>query len=316
MFFFLKSGLRSSRFFSVHSSRSINPIRTLWSRTTAATRILPLEMAPKRKRSSIAAEPIIANGFMNDTTILPPAAPLQPPSPKSQASRRNKVDTNPDRNADIVDGKTALRASPDADEKGEALDIKKIEPSTLATTNGVKRVAQEEDSDSPLSEIEALAPSPIPTKKPRKTPTKSSIAAKKGSDEIKAFKAEQVAKKAAEVKVKKEKDGDEWDNRVDPDGDDEAPVEDVDTLKKEAARPPPVNSDYLPLPWKGRLGYVGGLRDNSTNLLNCIGMPKHLPTIFQSTSLYLADLQNSLHHRTSTSSERSITTRTCNQEST
>ncbi|KAI1323651.1 UV-endonuclease UvdE-domain-containing protein [Xylariaceae sp. FL0255] len=30
----------------------------------------------------------------------------------------------------------------------------------------------------------------------------------------------------------------------------------VNTLKLEAARPPPVNSDYLPLPWKGRLGYA------------------------------------------------------------
>ncbi|KAI1340764.1 UV-damage endonuclease [Xylariaceae sp. FL0016] len=31
---------------------------------------------------------------------------------------------------------------------------------------------------------------------------------------------------------------------------------DIATLKKEGARPPPVNSDYLPLPWKGRLGYA------------------------------------------------------------
>lgn len=32
--------------------------------------------------------------------------------------------------------------------------------------------------------------------------------------------------------------------------------EDVSDLKAEGSRPPPVNSDYLPLPWKGRLGYV------------------------------------------------------------
>ncbi|KAL7625812.1 hypothetical protein AAE478_005035 [Parahypoxylon ruwenzoriense] len=31
---------------------------------------------------------------------------------------------------------------------------------------------------------------------------------------------------------------------------------DANTLKQEGARPPPVNSDYLPLPWKGRLGYA------------------------------------------------------------
>ncbi|ETS86097.1 hypothetical protein PFICI_04122 [Pestalotiopsis fici W106-1] len=32
--------------------------------------------------------------------------------------------------------------------------------------------------------------------------------------------------------------------------------EDVSDLKEEGARPPAVNSDYLPLPWKGRLGYA------------------------------------------------------------
>lgn len=32
--------------------------------------------------------------------------------------------------------------------------------------------------------------------------------------------------------------------------------EDVSDLKAEGSRPPPVNSDYLPLPWKGRLGYA------------------------------------------------------------
>ncbi|KAI1313253.1 UV-endonuclease UvdE [Xylaria venustula] len=30
----------------------------------------------------------------------------------------------------------------------------------------------------------------------------------------------------------------------------------INAIKQEGARPPPVNSDYLPLPWKGRLGYA------------------------------------------------------------
>ncbi|KAF8867369.1 UvdE-domain-containing protein [Acephala macrosclerotiorum] len=216
-------------------------------------------MPPKRKRSSLAADTVSANGLSplsNSTPILPPDTAIQPPQPKRQASRRCKIDTNPDYNADIVDGKAALRASPDADEKGEALDIGEIGPTTPAKTNGVKAALKQGVSDFPLSDIDAPTPTATPAKKPKKTPTKSSIAAKKGSDEIKAFKAEQAVKKAAEVGVKKEEDGDEGDKRVDPDGDDEAPAEDVDTLKKEAARPPPVNSDYLPLPWKGRLGYA------------------------------------------------------------
>lgn len=39
---------------------------------------------------------------------------------------------------------------------------------------------------------------------------------------------------------------------VDPDDD-----EDEEVLKAAISRPPPVHSSYLPLPWKGRLGYVG-----------------------------------------------------------
>ncbi|RYP63785.1 hypothetical protein DL771_009118 [Monosporascus sp. 5C6A] len=45
----------------------------------------------------------------------------------------------------------------------------------------------------------------------------------------------------------------------DPDEEDliRAPEEnDVNEMKRAGARPPPVNSDYLPLPWKGRLGYA------------------------------------------------------------
>jgi UV DNA damage endonuclease len=110
-----------------------------------------------------------------------------------------------------------------------------------------------------LSDLGPETPKASPAKKPRKTPTKSSRAAKEGSDEIKAFIAEQAAKKVAETKAKKEDDEDEWDKRRDPDGDDAGPVEDVDTMKKEAGRPPPVHSDYLPLPWKGRLGYVSAI---------------------------------------------------------
>jgi UV DNA damage endonuclease len=37
---------------------------------------------------------------------------------------------------------------------------------------------------------------------------------------------------------------------------DEAKAEDHDARERGAARPPPVHSDILPLPWSGRLGYV------------------------------------------------------------
>lgn len=39
-----------------------------------------------------------------------------------------------------------------------------------------------------------------------------------------------------------------------PKGEDEA--ENEEEVEEALSRPPPVNSDFLPLPWKGRLGYV------------------------------------------------------------
>ncbi|CAG8975102.1 hypothetical protein HYALB_00008942 [Hymenoscyphus albidus] len=202
-------------------------------------------MAPKRRRST-----------MDPTSDLKDES--KPPLGRRTSTRGKKarIMTNPDENPDIVDGKAALRASPDVDEKGESLDMKRVAPLKQLITSVAKPVsAEEEDSDSSLSD--AISPVPTPVKKRRKAPTKSSVSAKKGSDEIKAFKAEQAAKKAAELaKVKKEDDEDEWDKRQDPDGDEMGPIEEVDVLKREAGRPPPVNSDYLPLPWKGRLGYA------------------------------------------------------------
>jgi len=42
---------------------------------------------------------------------------------------------------------------------------------------------------------------------------------------------------------------------LDPESDENVPL-DAEELKEALGRPPPVNSSYLPLPWKGRLGYV------------------------------------------------------------
>jgi UV DNA damage endonuclease len=210
-----------------------------------------------------------------------------------------------------VDGKAALRANPDADEAEEAFDVKTVNggpPNAPAKANGTKHTAKEKGSDSPLSDDPSETPISMPAKK-QKTPTKSSITAKKGSDEIKAFKAGQAAGKAAGTKVKKE-DADEWGQRVDPDGDEAGPVEDVDVLKREVGRPPPVNSDYLPLPWKGRLGYVSFLVLYVLEycMLICpLGVPQHIPPILKPTRIQLSNLPYCLNPRTSVSVERSYT---------
>lgn len=51
---------------------------------------------------------------------------------------------------------------------------------------------------------------------------------------------------------------------LDPESDQDVPA-DVEEVKESLSRPPPVNSDYLPLPWKGRLGYV------SDGMYCCVG---------------------------------------------
>ena len=43
---------------------------------------------------------------------------------------------------------------------------------------------------------------------------------------------------------------------MDPESDEDIPAE-VEEVKAALSRPLRVNSDYLPLPWRGRLGYVG-----------------------------------------------------------
>lgn len=42
---------------------------------------------------------------------------------------------------------------------------------------------------------------------------------------------------------------------ADPEADEDA-AEGEDDITEALSRPPPVNSDHLPLPWKGRIGYV------------------------------------------------------------
>jgi UV DNA damage endonuclease len=45
----------------------------------------------------------------------------------------------------------------------------------------------------------------------------------------------------------------------DPESDDNVPVA-AEELQDALSRPPPVNSSYLPLPWRGRLGYVSQVK--------------------------------------------------------
>lgn len=110
----------------------------------------------------------------------------------------------------------------------------------------VEKQVKEEDNDSPLSEVSDIEPPPEP--KTAKTKPKASSATKKGAkDDSKS--------KPKPATAAKDKEATKEPQFLDPEaeGDEEADEEEIQAA---LSRPPPVNSDYLPLPWKGRLGYV------------------------------------------------------------
>lgn len=91
----------------------------------------------------------------------------------------------------------------------------------------------------------------------------------------------------------------------------EAGDELMETIKG-ANRPPAINSDYLPLPWKGRLGYVSFLISGGGNsvevLMSHLGLLEHLSTHRQAPSVQFTDMPYSVYPRTSASACRSVAT--------
>lgn len=107
---------------------------------------------------------------------------------------------------------------------------------------------------------------------------------------------------------------------LDPESDEEVPVE-ADELKDALGRPPPVNSDYLPLPWKGRLGYVSRYTLQCSNFIyfhcniNNSGLLEYLSTLLNTARLLLSNLSHRFNPRKPTPSSRPRTTPTLYKES-
>lgn len=96
-------------------------------------------------------------------------------------------------------------------------------------------------------------------------------------------------------------------------------LENEDEVRDALFRPPPVNSDILPLPWKGRLGYVCpsfvAFASGTWLIIEFeLGLPEYLSAKCQSSRLQFADLPNRQHHRASTSPQRPLPASACNQE--
>lgn len=99
----------------------------------------------------------------------------------------------------------------------------------------------------------------------------------------------------------------------------------VDELQQAISRPPPVNSSYLPLPWRGRLGYVSHFRKNLVcldfSLLLCgslcgTALSQHLPTVFEPPGFLLKNLSHYFHPGTPPPAQRSFATARSKEEST
>jgi UV DNA damage endonuclease len=158
---------------------------------------------------------------------------------------------NPDLNDDVIDAPNATRASPDSDVNDDVIP-------------GPIKPEVETQPDSPLSDApDVVKPPPKKgrAKKAKAEDDGNAVAAAtpvkkpRGKKAVKEEPAEQVngsaAKAAPAKKIKKDPDADP--NDPDAEGLEEA---DEEEIKEALGRPPPVNTDYLPLPWKGRLGYA------------------------------------------------------------
>ena len=233
---------------------------------------------PKRKSLSTATE----GPALTKTPIPLPKLDLddgpEPPPPKRRASQRKvaqlaKASMNPDENANVLDAPQALRASPDADEEDERLNLEE------AGMNIDQQLKQEDDS--PLSELSDIAEPVIP----KKTVSQGQ-AARNATKDVEAEKRKTAASTA---RPKKEALPVKEPQFLDPEaeGDEEADEEEIQAA---LSRSPPVNSDYLPLPWKGRLGYVSPTAPHIAYRLTFPGLSVYISPLLQPTCLQLKDM--------------------------
>ena len=213
----------------------------------------------KRKSQSQSQSTAAQGAAITTVPIHPPPFDDDPaPPPKRRASQRRisqqnpaTGSTNPDKNANVLDAPEALRASPDGD---GTMNLE-------AAGMDVQKQVKEEDSDSPLSDLQDVE-EPVEQKKGKgKAKGKGVIAAS-------VKKEDKEASKKPAVVAKDNKQATKEPQFLDPEaeGDEEADEEEIQAA---LSRPPPVNSNYLPLPWKGRLGYVSLVHtfDHSGSLL-------------------------------------------------
>lgn len=197
----------------------------------------------KRKSSSAAIhEPAITTMFISvpwDESVTRPAKRRKSQRQTSQ-TKSTPLFTNPDVNANVLDGPEALRASSDADEPDERMNAEKagmnVEKQIKENDDEVPSLMTGGDSDSALSELSDMeSPVKAASTKAKARTRQSNL---RGRQDIVMITGK-VATSKKEI-IKKSQ-------FFDPEADDEegAKEEEIQTV---LSRPSPVNSDYLPLP--------------------------------------------------------------------
>ncbi|MCJ1465466.1 UV-damage endonuclease [Pseudocyphellaria aurata] len=229
-------------------------------------------MAKRKAHSSLARDrppsTIPISVALSDNSLLP--EPGASPRKVSQLKPEPPA-TNPDRNPSILDGPEAIRASPDAKE----LEVCNREKLGMGGEGDVKEDGDNDDSDSPLSDLSDTQ-SPI---KAGKSKSKQNRRVQKQSG-IADSRIDEPAVQATTIKQKPAKDYQFLDPEAD--GDEEAGEGE---LQAALSRPPPVNSNYLPLPWKGRLGYA----------CLCTYLRYSNPPVFSSRTCRIASILENRH---------------------
>jgi UV DNA damage endonuclease len=201
----------------------------------------------KRKRStavdaspSATDAPVVDRSKLRRSEVpLPPNGVDAPKVTRRQSSRgTGAATTNPDLNPDIMDGVTALRASPDAEAHADV-------QTSNSVVNGV---------DQATDTTSEIAPTTAPDTKGKR----GKAAATKVKVEPEESSAG-VVKSASKTVAAPTKNAESNSMDGDPEGAEDMEDDEVE-VKEALSRPPPVNSEYLPLPWKGRLGYVSNRR--------------------------------------------------------
>lgn len=104
---------------------------------------------------------------------------------------------------------------------------------------------------------------------------------------------------------------------IDPEADEDATANPKE-VEEALSRPPPVNSDYLPLPWKGRLGYVSLIDEFSPSMypVSCPqGLLVHLSAILEPSGIQLPDMSHFIHPRKSAPAQEPLPPAASYQES-